>query len=363
MNLLTKTILIITMTTALFFGFLHLFFPAYNFERLHIFLFNLCSGGTVILIYSEGGKGFSVRTGLFYLLSLVCALFAFLHLYAYTASAVLLLALLAETVRVKKFSFIPWNFIQRDVAIAEKYHHASLLCLSLALIISAIVIYNHEYARVLAIQKLTLDIFFLGFSFPVSLITMSVMFRLMKESKKPGIRVLGNVNFWTINIGVIAFFLSILMQMFVAELIIAGILFISVVTIFIFHINLGFKKQSKTFLTSGMLFLIMSAITGIIYIPSHLFLPEPPDGKIILKLHALISLYGWNLSGLAVICRYHDFPIKLNSERTILFHWAIVLFIAPIGFYFKPVSITAVLAYGIFLYVVFFSKGSRQSAY
>ncbi len=46
------------MTTALTCGFLHhLIAPeVMNFERLHIFLFNLCSGGTLLIYFTEGTR-------------------------------------------------------------------------------------------------------------------------------------------------------------------------------------------------------------------------------------------------------------------------------------------------------------------
>jgi hypothetical protein len=361
MNLTAKLILIAAMTAALFFGFLHLFFPIYNFERLHIFLFNLCSGGTVILIYSEGRKGLSARTGLFFILSFAYAIFAFLQLYPYAVSIALLLALLVETVRIKKFSFLPRNFFRLSAANSEKFHHASLLCLSLGLVISALVICNNQYWRLVSSPKLTLDIFFLGFSFPVSLITMSVMYDKMKKGRGRSIRLFENASFWIINIGVILFFLFILTGSFLPELIIAGLLFATVVAIFIIYLNLGFREQPKPFLASGMAFLIMTAVTGIIYMPLSLLLPGTPDGKIILKLHAIISLYGWNLSGLTVICRNDDFPIKLRSARLLIsLHWTIVLILAPLGFYYRPFAIIAMAAYVLFLSMIMFSQGAGK---
>ena len=51
-----KGILWLMMTGALACGFLHhVVAPEQiNFERLHIFLFNLCSGGTLLVYYTEG---------------------------------------------------------------------------------------------------------------------------------------------------------------------------------------------------------------------------------------------------------------------------------------------------------------------
>ena len=54
MNLELRFIFRVLMFTALFFGFLHLFIlwsNLYNFKRSHMFLLNLCSGGTILIYY------------------------------------------------------------------------------------------------------------------------------------------------------------------------------------------------------------------------------------------------------------------------------------------------------------------------
>ena len=346
------------MTAALSFGFLNLFIPGHNFERLHVFLFNLCSGGTIILIHTEGRNSLSPRTGAFFILSICYALSAFLHQSLYAVSISVAMALIVETIRIRKYSIFPWNFFSPASSVADKFHHASLLCLSMGLVISSLVICNHQYWHLVSSPKLTLDIFFLGFSFPVSLITMSIMFGLMEVSPNRAVTFLKNAGFWTINLGVLFFFLFILLGMVYAELVISFALFTTVMMIFILYLKLGARLQSKAFLTSGMVFLIMTAVTGIVYIILYVFIPAPTDGKLLLKLHALISLYGWNLNGLAVICRYNDFPIQLNSGRLILFHWVIVVALAPLGFYFQGFSVAAVGAYGLFLYIILFTRGA-----
>ncbi len=362
MNLMTKAVLIITMITALVFGYLHLFIPGYNFERLHIFLFNLCSGGTFILIYTEERTSFSVKTASFYILSILFALSAFFHRYIFAIVIAVVLSLLVETIRTGRFSFFPADFFRGAAPISAKFHQASLLCLSLGLLISSLVMGNHEYWRLLSSPKLTLDIFFLGFSFPVSLITMSVMFGMMDESGGRWTRFLGEYSFWAVNLGVITFFLFIILGLVMAELAIALTLFITVVIIFILYVRLGASRQSKAFLTSGAVFLIMTAVTGIAYIILYAVIPQPPGGKLLLKLHALISLYGWNLNGLVVISRYDDFPIRLNSARVILMHWIVVIVLAPLGFYYPALSAAAVVGYALFLYLVFFTVSRGRNS-
>lgn len=357
----TRIILIVTMTAALGFGFLHLFVPGHNFERLHIFLFNLCAGGSILLMHAEKKDSFSAAVLVFNMLSFIYALTAFLQLYPAAIAISLALAVIVERVRISRFSFFPADFFRGSSPVSEKFLQAALLCLSLGLFISALVICNHEYWRVFSSPKLTLDIFFLGFSFPVSLVTMSVMFGMMKEGPGPVAGILKNFSFWSVNLGVIIFFMFILLGMIRAELAVASALFATVIIIFGLYVRLGTGTQPKAFLTSGALFLIMTAVTGIAYILLYLFIPEPPGGKLLLKLHALISLYGWNLSGLAVICRRDDFPVRLHSGMVIALHWLIVVVIAPLGFYFKPLSIAAILTYGFFLYILLFSKSSSSS--
>ncbi|MCP3889367.1 MAG: hypothetical protein GY702_10910, partial [Desulfobulbaceae bacterium] len=68
------------MIAALTCGFLHhLISPTVmNFERLHIFLFNLVSGGTLLIYFTEDRKQLSGRGVAFLLLAIAFALCAFL---------------------------------------------------------------------------------------------------------------------------------------------------------------------------------------------------------------------------------------------------------------------------------------------
>ena len=65
------------MITALTCGFLHHLVPPerINFERLHIFLFNLCSGGTLLVYYTVAQPGLSWRGRLFLIFSVPSAPF------------------------------------------------------------------------------------------------------------------------------------------------------------------------------------------------------------------------------------------------------------------------------------------------
>jgi len=354
----------VLMFTALFFGFLHLFIPGtslYNFERLHIFLFNLCSGGTILIFYTEDRKKMSTKTGTFLALSLVYAVLAFLECYFASMLVAFVLAVIVDSVRIKKFSVFPSNFFDPEAPVSEKFHQASLLCLSMGLTISGLVIMNTEYLKLVSFKTLTLDTFFLGFSFPISLITMSVIFSFMRSDVSRLTLRLKNMGFWNVNLGVIIFFLFIMFEKLIPQLVVTTILFFSVVLIYFMYRDLGVRVQQKSFLTSGMFFLWYTAITGIVYIALEFSPSYDHDHlKYLLRMHSFASLYGWNLSGLAVICRKDHFPIRLHSQAVIAVHWATAILLAPLGTYYAVFAILALLTYGYILYMIMFSQGSEN---
>ena len=71
-----------TMAVALMFGFLDPLWPEspLSFKRLHIFLFNLLSGGSLILYYTEG-TAFTGKVKLYFALALGYAVLAAAGLY------------------------------------------------------------------------------------------------------------------------------------------------------------------------------------------------------------------------------------------------------------------------------------------
>jgi hypothetical protein len=351
------------MITALMFGFLHLFIPGstYNFERLHIFLFNLCSGGTILLHFTENKKNLSKKALTFLVLSVSYAVLAFLKIYIPAMVISIVLAVIVETVRIKKFSIFPLGFFRRDEPVYRKFHQASLLCLSMGLFISCMVILNNEYIKLVSMPKLKLDTFFLGFSFPLSLITMSLIFSFMKEETGAVLKIIKEAGFWTVNLGVIIFFMFIIFELLTPQIFVTSILFLAVVVIFYLYYRLGEQLQQKNFLTSGVCFLLMTAVTGIAYIILQFTSDySPSQYKWLLRLHAFASLYGWNLCGLAVICRFKDFPIRMHSKTVIAFHWVTVLVLAPLGSYFRIFSVLAILFYALILVLILFSSGVRE---
>lgn len=350
------------MIIALCFGYLAVYFPLpqYDFERLHIFLFNLCTGGTIILYFTEGSGRLSGRTLGFLILSLIYALSAFFEIYPLTVLISIALASIVESLRIEKFSLFPWNFFTMKSTVSEKFHQASLLCLSIGLIISSMVILNNEYMHAITMEKLVLNTFFLGFSFPLSLITLSVIFSMIRENGEHPTCIVSVICFWTINLGVIIFFIFILFERFYPQLVVTTALFIAVITVFRLYRKLGQTMQQKQFLSSGIGFLIATAISGILYI----FYQMAPDynsenTKWLLRIHTFASLYGWNLCGLAVICRFKDFPIRLHSGIVIFVHWMTALILAPLGTLIPFFALPAIAGYVFIVTTLFFSHMNR----
>jgi len=361
MSIPLRIVFMTTMTIALSFGFMHHYIDGYNFERLHIFLFNLCTGGTIILYFTMDKGRMTKRLYLFFFLSFAYAFLAFFEFYKLAIAVSLVLFFVVESVRRINFSFFPFDFFTRKVTTAQKFHHASLLCLSIGLLISIVAIINQEYYTLIDSEKLTLNTFFLGFSFPVSLISLSVMFTTMHKAKTDFYRNLKVICFWTITLGVIIFFSFILFEAIYLELAISLILFAAVSCVLFLYIKLGIKDQQKSYLTSGIVFLLMTSISGVIYILIYAYGYTDPFYKdVTILYHRTLALYGWNISGLAVICRFKDFPIMLHSGPAIALHWLIVGFLAPAAVYQTVFVLPAIGVYMLFLYAVFFSKGNHK---
>jgi hypothetical protein len=188
---------------------------------------------------------------------------------------------------------------------------------------------------------------------------MSVIFSLMKKEALRLTSLLKEAAFWIINIGVIVFFLFILANMVASQVAIALILFATVALIFYLYWYEGMPLQQKAFLSSGILFLLVTSITGIAYIVlSFTSYYTPAHSVPLLRLHAFTALYGWNLSGLAVISRHNDFPLKLHSRPVIFLHWLTVLILCPLGYFMPFFAVLAVGAYAALLVRLFFNRGA-----
>lgn len=363
MNIHLKVLFSCLMIIALSFGFINIYFPAadYSFERLHIFLFNLCTGGSILLYYTQGRHRVSKTVRLFFLFSLVYAFSAFFKIYPVTLLTSLGLCFIVEKVRIQRFSLIPLQFLDKAVSVSEKFHHASLWCLSIGIAMASLVIINNEYTGWVRMDKLTLNTFFLGYSFPLSLITLSLVFGMLKKIEGLGRKAVMEICFWTITLGVIIFFIFILFERFIPQIFVTLALFAAVVTVFYLYYTFAEKVQKKLFLTSGIGFLIVTAVTGIGYI----FLQmqegyDPEKTKWLLHTHVFASLYGWNLCGLSVICRFDDFPIQLHSPTVIFIHWITALVLAPLGVFYGWFAILAILGYAFITLTLFFSSNGQH---
>jgi hypothetical protein len=367
-----KVILWLLITLGFVFGFAGLVFPnqsplveappldTYQFQRLHIFLFNLVAGGTVLLYFTEGQQKLTWRGILFLIISTVFSLAAFFNRYLLATFLAIGLSLIVEIVRVRQFSFFPRDFFKNTVPVSRKFHQAALLCLSLGLLIAAFVMVNNQYLHWINQPMLILDDFFLGFSFPISLMTFSVMFSLAKADNRS--RWLRELSFWIINLGVIIFFLFIILQVFAMQVLVAFLLFADVLLLFFLFRRDSQPLEQENYLVSGILFLVFTSITGIIITLGETYLPiqEPNAWALLLQIHAYLSLYGWNLSGLTVIMRYKEFPLHLHNLEIILLHWLIVSLLAPLGSIYPVFAVIALPAFAILIGLILFSRGNQK---
>ncbi len=359
MNFKLKLLFALLMITALCFGFVNIYFPVenYSFERLHIFLFNLCTGGSILLYYTQGRIKVSKTVRLFFLTSLIYAFSAFFKMYPLTLFISLFLCFIVEKVRIERFSFVPLLFFAKRESVSEKFHHAALLCLSTGIFMASCVILNNEYFKLVTMDKLTLNTFFLGFSFPLSLITLSLVFGMLRKIERTSAKGVMEACFWTITLGVIIFFGFILFERFIPQVFVTAALFTAVIIVFLLYVTFADKIQQKLFLTSGIGFLIFTAVSGIAYIIFQMSEGYDPEKiKWLLHMHVFASLYGWNLCGLSIICRFEDFPIKLHSPTIIFIHWLTAIVLAPLGIFYGPFAILAILGYSFITFTLFFSS-------
>jgi hypothetical protein len=358
-----KLVMGVTMTLALLFGFFEGIWPeaAVSFKRLHIFGLNLLTGGSLILYHTEGRGVFSRRVKTYFALALLYALSAAASWYLPALILSAPLFLLVESIRVERFALLPTAFFHR-APVTEKFNQAALLCLSIAIVFASLVILNNQYLKLVDYEKLTIEVFFLGYSFPVSLITMSIMFSFMTERENRLTATLQETGFWLVNVGVIVFFAFIIFELNVLSMVTATTLFVTVWMIFFLFIATAPRVQQKTFLVSGMVFLLFTALTGVFYILKYFFPSLEPYRGQFLTLHAMVALYGWNLSGIFIIIRWRDFPLRLNSAAAIGLHWAIVLLLAPLGMHIPLVSVPATAAFVALLLIVFTGRAVRQEA-
>ena len=370
-----KILLWCLMTAGFIFGYAGLVLPnqtatletprpdTYQFQRLHIFLFNLVSGGTVLLYFTQGQQRPSRRLRVYIVGSLVFSLVAFLNLYAIAIVLAVMLALVVESVRIEKFAFWPSDFFSFSKSISRKFHHAALLCLSIGLLISAGVMLENNYLHLLHLSRLLLDDFFLGFSFPLSLMAFSVMFSLDSDERRLWVRIARDSSFWIVTVGVIVFFIFIIAGILPLEFVAAITLLLDVLLIFyLFKLDLRSIGEPEEFLISGMLLLVLTGVTGLMLVLwNAIGYNDSSDWTLLLQTHAYLSLYGWNLSGLVVMIHYYEFPLRLHSLEVIVLHWVTIAVLAPAASEYPALALVAIPLFAILIGLVLLTPGDTHS--
>ena len=373
MNSRLKVVLWCLVTVGFIFGYAGLILPGqtaileipssgvFQYQRLHIFLFNLVTGGTVLLYFLEGKRELSWRVWVYLAVSLAFSIVAFLNRYLPAILLAVLLAVIVESVRIERFAFLPVDFFKPSVPVSRKFQHAAVLCLSIGLLICAAVMLDNQYLHFLNLPLLLLDDFFLGFSFPISLVTFGVMFSLINEKPRGVTWLLREASFWIVTVGVIIFFVFIVLGVMAAELISAIVLLLDVILIFyLFRTDLKNLDEPGEFLVSGMIFLILTGVTGLLLVLWNILTPNDPKGReLLLQTHAYLSLYGWNLSGLTVLVHYREFPLHLNELEVILLHWVTVVLLAPLGSLYPIFAVAAIPAFALLTGLVFLKPPER----
>jgi len=351
MNRPTRIFIATIIIIAFLFGYLHHLDLKIilDFHRLHIFLFNLCTGGSVILFYADDTGEISPRVKTYFVISMLYALSTSLALYPATLLLSIPLLYLTEATRIRRFSFFPKQFFD-DSSLSDKFLQASLCCLSLAIIGAACVVTNNIYLQLIHLEKLNLNVFFLGYSFPVSLLTISIVFKSLKTEYNKTINSIGLLLFWTITVGVIVFFIFILMELLIAEIVMASTLVCAVSGLLLLFYHNDQDSPHRALLLSAMTFLFFTGVTGLLYILKYEFAVFEQSHKYLLTLHGKISLYGWNLIGIFLAIRWKDKVIPSQSKLIIPMHWIAIVCFAPLGHSYASAAIVAVLMFTFVVY-------------
>ena len=356
MNKSMKLILFVTITLAVSSGFLKMFLPedsTLSIASLHVFLFNLASGGTLIITHFADKKGPGKYGAVYYIGALLFTFGAFAGIVPLCIVSALFLAAMVEYVRWTNFEWFPFDFF-RKVPVSQKFKQAALLCLSCGLIICAATLVNNHYLQLIMFEKLDMHIFFLGFSFPISLSTFSLIFERIENSDNPPGGKIPEFCFWALNLGVIFFFLFILFEIYPGQIVMSFTLFTTIFLTLRMHIKHPPLDQRGIMLISALSFLILGSITGIIYIAILWADPNYTQGYVI-SIHSAATVFGWNMVWLMLTARKGEFPLNINLKFLIVLHWVFVCLI-PFARTTLLAAIPAVVLLVIFLFSFLFSR-------
>ncbi|AWB10436.1 hypothetical protein TDSAC_1087 [Thermodesulfobium acidiphilum] len=310
---------------------------SFQIQRLHIFFFNLIAGGTIILWFTKKETNFSKSTWLYLIISSIYAFSLFLNLYTVSLISGTLLIFIVESVRIKYFGILPFAFFDYKVRVCKKFHLASLLCLSIGIFLAQLAILNNYFIKIIPHDILPLNYFYLGFSFPLSLIIFSIIYDLIDNKNTIAFKLQKEISFWLVNLGVITFFVFIILKIVVGELICASLLIIYILFTAYLFIKNSKHFENKKFLLSGLMFLIITSITGFLMICLQFFYSNIQSyqtlNNFLLQIHGYLALYGWSLSGLIVIIRKLHIKNKFPNNTNIFFHWFLLAILVPLGIF------------------------------
>lgn len=356
-----KLTLLPTITLAVLFGFLRTWEAVpegWSFQSAHIFLFNLTSGGTLLMTFLAGRKGLGSREAAFFLGGLVFSAGALTGLHYLCIVSALGMGVLAESLRWSRFSWFPFDFFSQ-VEASRKFEQASLLCLSLGLFICAATLINNHYLEWVHFEKLDLHVFYLGFSFPVSLITFGWLFERVEQSGRPPARAASEFAFWSLNLGVIFFFVFIVFEVYPMQFLMALFLFSVVCLAIYLHLSRRSSDQVWALLMSALAFLTLGSLSGIFYV-AVLWNFEKYSPGYLLNLHSAANVFGWNLTWILMSVREKDFPLKVKTRTIIIVHWSMVALI-PLSRTCWFIGIPATVVCLALLGMVFFSGHVRRT--
>ncbi len=356
-----RILVLATITASLSTGFLNALVgedSQLNFPALNIFLFNLATGGTLILTRFSGKTKLTALTAAYYLGALAFAAAACINLPALSIVSALLLSMMVEYVRWQHFGWFPEFF--KAVPVSRKFKQAALLCLSTGLAICAATMLNNAYLGLLHLEKLDLHVFFLGFSFPISLSTFSLIFERIESGGNPQGRRQAEFCFWALNLGVIVFFLFIISEIYAGQILMSLTLFAAVMITLRLHLKYSPQNQEAALLTSALSFLIVGSLSGVAYIILLWTTPDYESG-IIMSLHSAAAVFGWNMVWLMLTARKGHYPLSFNTKTLILIHWILVALI-PFARESPLAAIPAMLCLLAFLTMALLSPSQTQSA-
>jgi len=354
-----RILVFMTVTVAVSSGFLSAVLgedSTLNTTALHVFLFNLAAGGLLILTLFLGRTRLGPLVIVYFLGALAFAVGACFNLHVVCVASALLLAVVVEYVRWRQFGWFPDFF--RSVPVSRKFRQAALLCLSSGLVICAATLLNNAYLGVIHLEKLTLHVFFLGFSFPISLSAFSLLFeRIESADDRPG-RGGAEFCFWALNLGVIVFFVFIISEFYPGQLLMSLTLFSTVMVALRAHLKHTPRNQESALLTSALVFLTVGSLTGIAYVILLWTNPNYQQG-IMLSFHSAAAVFGWNMTWIVLIARKGEYPLRFNASLLIISHWLFV-FLVPFARNSPLIGIPTVLCLTAFLAMALFGRSVRD---